>query len=283
MVEMWLRAEGMDAARADPGPASGAGQPAAGGGGGSGGRRPGRGVRRTGWNADGPRRLAALVADRAPAAPARSTGGSRRDGRRRQASRVPTGCRSCGGSAPGPSGRARGGAPRMRPGSRSGCRCWTSRTCRSTPRRSAASEAGGPGGARRPSRWSRRCCLRAGRYFRPGLVHVHVWDVGRFTGSLPGLYPLTRTGLLTVHDPGNLRGAARRAGRPDPARAHPRPRRRAPVAAGAGGRHRRAHRAVGRRGAGRRRAGAAGGGPGPAGAARRPGLRDLAWCSSTSR
>jgi S-DNA-T family DNA segregation ATPase FtsK/SpoIIIE len=46
--------------------------------------------------------------------------------------------------------------------------------------------------------------LRAVGYFRPGLVHVHVWDVGRLTGSLPGLYPLTRTGLLTVHDPGGL-------------------------------------------------------------------------------
>ncbi|MDN5916358.1 MAG: cell division protein FtsK [Pseudonocardia sp.] len=38
-------------------------------------------------------------------------------------------------------------------------------------------------------------------YFRPGLVSVHVWDVGQVSGSLPGLYPLTRTGLLTVHDP----------------------------------------------------------------------------------
>ena len=35
---------------------------------------------------------------------------------------------------------------------------------------------------------------------------MHVWDVGQLTGSLPGLYPLTRTGLLTVHDPGNLEG-----------------------------------------------------------------------------
>ena len=48
--------------------------------------------------------------------------------------------------------------------------------------------------------------LRVVGYFRPGLVHVHVWDVGRLTGSLPGLYPLTRTGLLTVHDPGDLEG-----------------------------------------------------------------------------
>ncbi len=48
--------------------------------------------------------------------------------------------------------------------------------------------------------------LRVVSYFRPGLVHLHVWDVGQLTGSLPGLYPLTRTGLLTVHDPANLEG-----------------------------------------------------------------------------
>ncbi|MDQ4116388.1 MAG: FtsK/SpoIIIE domain-containing protein, partial [Actinomycetota bacterium] len=46
--------------------------------------------------------------------------------------------------------------------------------------------------------------LRVLGYFRPGLVAVHVWDVGRFAGSLPGLYPLTRTGLLSVHDPAAL-------------------------------------------------------------------------------
>lgn len=46
--------------------------------------------------------------------------------------------------------------------------------------------------------------LRVVSYFRPGMVQLHVWDVGRFTGALPGLYPLTRTGLLTVHDPARL-------------------------------------------------------------------------------
>ena len=40
--------------------------------------------------------------------------------------------------------------------------------------------------------------LRAVGYFRPGLVHVHVWDVGQLTGSLPGLYPLTRTAPRTA-------------------------------------------------------------------------------------
>ncbi|MGH3569030.1 MAG: FtsK/SpoIIIE domain-containing protein [Pseudonocardia sp.] len=48
--------------------------------------------------------------------------------------------------------------------------------------------------------------VRVVSYFRPGLVQLHVWDVGQFTGALPGLYPLTRTGLLTVHDPGRLPG-----------------------------------------------------------------------------
>jgi len=48
--------------------------------------------------------------------------------------------------------------------------------------------------------------MRVVGYFRPGLVQLHVWDIGQFTGSLPGLYPLTSTGVLTVHDPGNLEG-----------------------------------------------------------------------------
>ncbi|GLZ34395.1 cell division protein FtsK [Lentzea sp. NBRC 105346] len=46
--------------------------------------------------------------------------------------------------------------------------------------------------------------LRMLSHFQPGLVHVHVWDINQLTGSLPGLYPLTRAGLLTVHDPARL-------------------------------------------------------------------------------
>ncbi|MBV9313676.1 MAG: cell division protein FtsK [Pseudonocardia sp.] len=46
--------------------------------------------------------------------------------------------------------------------------------------------------------------LRVVSYFRPGMVALHVWDVGQLTGAMPGLYPLTRTGLLTVHDPARL-------------------------------------------------------------------------------
>jgi hypothetical protein len=46
--------------------------------------------------------------------------------------------------------------------------------------------------------------MRVVSYFRPGMVTVHVWDVGQLTGAMPGLYPLTRSGLLTVHDPSRL-------------------------------------------------------------------------------
>ncbi|HEX5402978.1 MAG TPA: FtsK/SpoIIIE domain-containing protein [Pseudonocardiaceae bacterium] len=43
--------------------------------------------------------------------------------------------------------------------------------------------------------------LRVLSHLQPGLAHIHVWDTSQLTGSLPGLYPLTRAGLLTVHDP----------------------------------------------------------------------------------
>ena len=46
--------------------------------------------------------------------------------------------------------------------------------------------------------------LRVLSHFQPGLVRVHVWDVAQLTGTLPGLYPLTRSGLLTMHDPTRL-------------------------------------------------------------------------------
>ncbi|HEY4007436.1 MAG TPA: FtsK/SpoIIIE domain-containing protein [Pseudonocardia sp.] len=46
--------------------------------------------------------------------------------------------------------------------------------------------------------------MRVVSYFRPGMVSVNVWDVGQLTGAVPGLYPLTRSGVLTVHDPGRL-------------------------------------------------------------------------------
>lgn len=43
--------------------------------------------------------------------------------------------------------------------------------------------------------------LRVLSHVQPGLVRLHVWDVAQLTGTLPGLYPLTRAGLLTAHDP----------------------------------------------------------------------------------
>ncbi|GAA2783621.1 FtsK/SpoIIIE domain-containing protein [Saccharopolyspora taberi] len=46
--------------------------------------------------------------------------------------------------------------------------------------------------------------LRVLSHFQPGLVRVHIWDVAQLTSTLPGLYPLTRAGLLTAHDPTRL-------------------------------------------------------------------------------
>jgi hypothetical protein len=46
--------------------------------------------------------------------------------------------------------------------------------------------------------------MRLVSFFPPGLVHLHVWDTGQLAGAAPNLYPLTRTGLLTVHDPRRL-------------------------------------------------------------------------------
>jgi hypothetical protein len=46
--------------------------------------------------------------------------------------------------------------------------------------------------------------LRTLSMFTPGLVRIHLWDIGHLTGSLPNLQPLTTAGLLTVHDPTRL-------------------------------------------------------------------------------
>ncbi|MGW5054366.1 FtsK/SpoIIIE domain-containing protein [Actinokineospora sp. NPDC004072] len=35
----------------------------------------------------------------------------------------------------------------------------------------------------------------------PGLLRVHIWDIGHLTGPLPNLHPLSAERLLTVHDP----------------------------------------------------------------------------------
>lgn len=46
--------------------------------------------------------------------------------------------------------------------------------------------------------------LRLVGAFRPGLVTLHLWDVQQITGPLSRLHPLTRSGILTVHDPRGL-------------------------------------------------------------------------------
>ena len=271
MVESWLRHDGLDAARADPAVAGRAGEPAA-----RRGRRPG---------GRGPGRRDRGVADAArarrlrPRAARRPHGGVRPRARRRRRrlasaarrpaarSRAPDRCRSCGGSARVTVGAGSFpvGVPlldeshlQIDPLSR------TARTEAERVARRAAAES-----------LVETLLLRAVGYFRPGLVHVHTWDVGHLTGSLPGLYPLTRTGLLTVHDPGGLEGLLEELS-DRIRRVHARvlvgghPSLKALARA-----DRRALRAVGGRGPGRRRLAAGGGGPGPAGAARRPGRRDL--------
>jgi hypothetical protein len=46
--------------------------------------------------------------------------------------------------------------------------------------------------------------MRVVSHFRPGLVALHLWDVEHLTGPLPNLHPLSRTGILNVHDPTGL-------------------------------------------------------------------------------
>ena len=46
--------------------------------------------------------------------------------------------------------------------------------------------------------------MRVVSHFRPGLVALHLWDIEHLTGPLPSLHPLTRTGILHVHDPVGL-------------------------------------------------------------------------------
>ena len=163
----------------------------------------------TSGSPSGPHRLVALMDRHAPAAAGAEQGWlpregavSAREGPRRGAAAVADRHRR------GRCGDGSGALPtRERPGSRSGSPCWTSRTCRSTRARARwGRRPSGAGGGRRPRRWSRRCCCGPSATSGRGWCTLHVWDVGQLTGSLPGLYPLTRTGLLTVHDPGNLEG-----------------------------------------------------------------------------
>ena len=174
-------------------------------------------------------------------------------------------CRSCGGSAPARSGSAapssRSAVPlldesHLQIDARAG-----RRTTRAAARR----------------RWSRRCCCGSSATSARGWCSCTSGTSGSSPGSLPGLYPLTRTGLLTVHDPGDLAGlldelsdrirrvhtrvlvdghAVARGQAPDD-------RDRGPSRGSCGARRQR--HAAGRGGAA----------PAPAGAARRPRLRDL--------
>ena len=183
MVEMWLRAEGLDAAETDPGL-----------------RRLLENPRLTGpvqrvaadrtaafrkWLDTGPRRLGQILAEAAPDAAGRDP-----DEWLGQVGKID-------GSDPVPSlwsigtGRIGGAEP--------GFPVAVPLLDESHLQISSTHDSRGQAEA-----LVENLLLRVMSSFRPGVVQVHVWDVGRFTGSLPGLYPLTRTGLLTVHDPGML-------------------------------------------------------------------------------
>jgi hypothetical protein len=185
MFEMWLREEGLDAVRRDPSMAAALANP-----------RLAEPLNRVladqqaifgEWVASEPARLAELVADAAPGAagePAEDWLGwpGKADG----AGPVPQLWRI--GTA------LADGAPAHRPFPVAVPLLDESHLeVRSTPKTWGAAES------------LVECLLmRVVSYFRPGMVTLHVWDVGQLTGALPGLYPLTRSGLLTVHDPGRL-------------------------------------------------------------------------------
>jgi len=185
LVEMWLRADGLDVARRDPELVRVLGNPAL--------TEPLRRVRADqlavfgDWVASAPERLAQLVADAAPGAageaPHRWLG---QPGKVDGAGPVPElwriGSAVADGAPPHPSFPV--AVPLLDE---------AHLEIRSTPHTRAAAES-----------LVEALLLRVVSYFRPGLVALHVWDVGQLTGAVPGLYPLTRTGLLTVHDPGRL-------------------------------------------------------------------------------
>ncbi len=198
MVEMWLRTEGLDSAGADPGLARTLAN-----------RQLAAVVGRVEkdwraafapWLAEGPPRLAALIGDAAPGSagtrpqdwptdPSAAVGKVEADGP------VPTlwyigdggigdNWIEGGGVGDGPPAGFPVAVPLLDE---------SHLQISSSPKSRAAAEA-----------LVQNLLLRVLSYFRPGLVQVHVWDVGSFSGSLPGLYPLTRAGLLTVHDPSRL-------------------------------------------------------------------------------
>ncbi|HEY2203444.1 MAG TPA: FtsK/SpoIIIE domain-containing protein [Pseudonocardia sp.] len=185
MLEMWLRAEGLDALAADPSMAAALANP-----------RLAPAVDRVradqravlgDWTAREPARLERLVADAAPGPagePPESWLGEQ--GKVDGGGPVPELWRI--GTA------VIDGAPQHRPFPVAVPLLDESHLeIRSAPRTRAAAEA-----------LVEALLLRVVSYFRPGLVSLHVWDTGQLTGAVPGLYPLTRNGLLTVHDPSRL-------------------------------------------------------------------------------
>lgn len=183
MVEMWLREEGLDAAEIDPGLRRIVANPEL--------ARPVKRVdfdRKTAfreWLATGPRRLTQILAEAAPDA-----AGGDPDEWLGQVGKID-------GMGPVPSlwtigtGRIGGAEPRFPVA--------VPLLDESHLQISSTHDSRG-----RAESLVENLLLRVMSSFRPGVVQLHVWDVGRFTGSLPGLYPLTRTGLLTVHDPAML-------------------------------------------------------------------------------
>ncbi|MFB9744542.1 FtsK/SpoIIIE domain-containing protein, partial [Pseudonocardia sulfidoxydans] len=182
MLELWLRDEGIDAARADPGLAAALGSPAFA----SVVERveADRAAAFDGWQADGPADLRTVFASAAPGVagddPGRWLGEPGKDD---AAGAVPRLWRIGGASVAGGPGFPVG-VPLLDD---------SHLQVSSDPGTRGAAEALVEG-----------LLVRVLSHFRPGLVTVHVWDVGQFTGSLPGLYPLTGSGLLTVHDPTRL-------------------------------------------------------------------------------
>jgi S-DNA-T family DNA segregation ATPase FtsK/SpoIIIE len=186
MFEMWLRTDGLDAAHADPALRAGLANP-----------RLAAAVARVeadrdaafdAWLRTGPRRLAALLERAAPDAAGRDPGEwLGRPGKVDGGGPVPGLWRIGEGRV----GSARSGSEGFGVGVPLLDESHLQITSTSVTR--ARAEA-----------LVETLLIRVVSYFRPGLVALHVWDVGQFTGAMPGLYPLTRTGLLTVHDPGRL-------------------------------------------------------------------------------
>ena len=278
MVELWLRRDGLDAARADPGLQGVLANP-----------RLAAAVARVAADRDaafdewlpphdargsGPHRLAALMAEHAPGRAGAVDGWlpqddacQRREGAGPRAAAVADRHRR--------DRAGDGGRPRPLPG-----RPPAARRVAPADRRSPSAHEQRPGGGRRPSRSSRRCCCASSGTSGPGWCRC----TSGTSGSSPARCPASTRSPARGCSPCTTRaprGAARGAVGPDPPGARPRARRGHPSL-----------KALAERRATRTEpwvvAVLVGDGtplqedePGPAGAARRAGLRDLRWCWST--